>query len=246
MTDSDHADVASDIRAVARVGQICALFGSQVEELSAADIAELTGLNRTTAYRYATSMVAAGILDRGSRRGSFVLGGLMAEIGVRALGRRRIVELAAPFLRRLRDGAGMTAVLSIRGAVLPVVALVEEDTSHFVVVTVHPGTHLTATAAQTHLFLAHSDEAAFDAVATGLSVGERTRLATDVERARTRGFAVAQHGGGIVVASGPVYDEKGLVATVAVLGPGELRTIGPVLDKVRETAAVLSATLGAK
>ena len=243
MTDTDQGD-AGDIRAVARVGQICALFGPQVEELSAADIARLTGLNRTTAYRYATSMVAAGILDRGSRRGAFALGTLMTEIGVRAVGRRRVVEIAGPHLRRLRDGARMTAVLGIRGAPWPIVALVEEDTSHLVVVTVHVGTKLDITAAQTHLFLAHADSRAFEAAVSGASVAQRDRLEADVALARRQGFAVAQHSGGIVVASAPVFDGKEMVATVAVLGPGELRAIAPELDLVRATAAALTCALG--
>ena len=59
----------SDIQAVARVGQICALFGPHATELTAADVAERPGLNRTTAYRYCASMVAAGILERGAAAG---------------------------------------------------------------------------------------------------------------------------------------------------------------------------------
>src|SRR5690242_16284654 len=124
MANFDPTEAAnSDIRAVARVGQICALFGPRVLELSAADVAERTGLNRTTAYRYCASMVAAGILERGSRRGTFALGGLMLELGIQAIGRQRIVEIAGPYLRKLSTAVGMTAVLSIRGAQGPVVAL---------------------------------------------------------------------------------------------------------------------------
>ena len=51
-----------DIQSVSRVGQILSLFGPRTVELTAADIAERVGLNRTTAYRYAMSMVTAGIL----------------------------------------------------------------------------------------------------------------------------------------------------------------------------------------
>ena len=70
MANSEDATSTADIRAVARVGQICSLFGPGVVELSAADIADATGLNRTTAYRYCASMAAAGILERGVRRGT--------------------------------------------------------------------------------------------------------------------------------------------------------------------------------
>jgi DNA-binding IclR family transcriptional regulator len=246
MANSDPADASnSDIRAVARVGQICSLFGPRVPELTAAEVAERTGLNRTTAYRYCSSMVAAGILDRGSRRGTFVLGGLMLELGALALGRQRIVEIAGPHLRKLRAAVGMTAVLSVRGSQGPVVALVEEDTSHPVVLTVHVGTKLDVSAAQTHLLLAHSDQSAMDAIAGDLSPAERARLESEVNLARQRGFSFVRHRGGSFGLAAPVFDEKGLCATVAVLGAGDLADLSPCLDQLMATAAALSDELGA-
>ncbi|GIM92017.1 IclR family transcriptional regulator [Paractinoplanes toevensis] len=234
----------SDIQAVARVAQICGLFGPRVVELSAADIAERTGLNRTTAYRYCASMATAGILTRGDRRGTFTLGPLMLELGTLALGRQRVVEIARPHLRKLGAAVRMTAVLSIRGPQGPVVALVEEDSSRMVVVTVHPGTRLDATAAQTHLFLAHSDAAAMDAAAAGLSPAERVRLESEVYSARQRGFAFVRPSGGPFVVAAPIFDENGLCATVAVLGAGDLPDLSPVLDQVQGTAAELSNEMG--
>jgi DNA-binding IclR family transcriptional regulator len=249
MANADEASAADgsvstgDIRAVARVAQICALFGPGVRELSAADVAESTGLNRTTAYRYCSSMVAAGILDRGSRRGTFALGGLMLELGVQALGRQRVLEIAGPHLQRLRSAVRMTAVLSIRGATGPVVALAEEDTSRVVVMTVHPGTRLEPTAAQSQLMLAYGDAAAMEAAIAGLPAAQRARLETDVYSARRQGYSVVWNGSTVAVAA-PVFDDKGLVATVALLGAGEL-DLAPTLEQLLATAEGLSAELGA-
>jgi response regulator of citrate/malate metabolism len=73
VTSEVNSDASgSDIQAVARVGQICGLFGPHTTELTASEVAERLGLNRTTAYRYCASMVAAGILERGPRRSTFV------------------------------------------------------------------------------------------------------------------------------------------------------------------------------
>lgn len=235
----------SDIRAVARVGQICALFGPRVVELTAADVAERTGLNRTTAYRYCASMTAAGILERGTRRGTFALGGLMLELGIRALGRQRIVEIAGPHLRKLSTDARMTAVLSVRGAQGPVVTLVEEDTSRQVVVTVHPGTKLDATAAQTHVFLAYADAAAMDLLAAGMSPAERARLDSEVYAARRQGYSVARHSGGLFAVAAPVFDEKGLCATVAILGAGDIAELTNAIELLVATATTLTSELGA-
>ena len=235
----------SDIRAVARVGQICALFGPRVVELTAADVAERTGLNRTTAYRYCASMAAAGILERGTRRGTFALGGLMLELGIQALGRQRIVEIAGPHLRKLSAAVRMTAVLSVRGAQGPIVALVEEDTSRLVVVTVHAGTKLDASAAQTHVFLAYSDAATMDVVAAGMSPAERARLDSEVYAARRQGYSVARHSGGLFAVAAPVFDEKGLCATVAILGAGDIAELSPALEQLLAISAALTEELGA-
>ena len=116
---------SSDIQAVARVGQICGLFGPQTTELSAVEIAERVGLNRTTAYRYCVSMVSAGILDRGPRRGTFVLGGLMLQLGIHALGQRRVVEIAPTYLADLCSAVQVTVVLGLWGARGPFAALVQ-------------------------------------------------------------------------------------------------------------------------
>lgn len=246
MANFDPSDASSsDIRAVARVGQICALFGPRVLELTAADVAERTGLNRTTAYRYCASMVAAGILERGTRRGTFALGGLMLELGTLALGRQRVVEIAGAHLRKLSAAVRMTAVLSVRGAQGPVVALVEEDTSRLVVVTVHAGTKLDTTAAQTHLFLAYSDASVLDAMAAGMSPAERAILESEVQTARRRGFSVVRHNNGPFVVAVPVFDEKGLCATVALLGAGDFADLSPALDQLKTTAAALGDELGA-
>ncbi|GIH22631.1 IclR family transcriptional regulator [Acrocarpospora phusangensis] len=238
-----HEALNADIRAVARVGQICALFEPRVLELTAADVAERTGLNRTTAYRYCASMVAAGILERGARRGTFTLGGLMVELGTLALGRRRVVDIAGPHLRKLSAEARMTAVLSIRGLQGPVVALVEEDRSRAVVVTVHPGTRLDTTAAQTHVLLAYADAATLELMAAGLSPAERARLESEVASARRRGFSLVRHEGGACAVAAPVFDEKGLCATVAILG-ADLTDLPPALEQLSATAAALSEELG--
>ncbi|GAB4079400.1 hypothetical protein GCM10028783_03480 [Modestobacter muralis] len=242
MANTADATSSADIRAVARVGQICALFGSRAVELSAADIADATGLNRTTAYRYCASMAAAGILERGSRRGTFALGGLMLELGIQALGRRRVVEIAGPHLQRLRSAVRMTAVLGIRGASGPVVALAEEDTSRVVVMTVHPGTRLEPTAAQSQLMLAYGDSAALEAALAGMPDAQRARLETDVHSARRQGHSVVWNGSTVAVAA-PVFDDTGLVATVALLGAGEL-DLESTLEQLLATARALSAELG--
>lgn len=249
MANNESSEASSsDIQAVARVGQICALFGPHTAELTAADVAERLDLNRTTAYRYCASLVTAGILERGPRRGTFILGGLMLQLGIHALGRRRVVEIAPPYLAALSASVNMTAVLSIWGARGPVVALVDEDKSRTVVVTVRAGSQLDHMAAQTHVFLAHqSDQHAIDWMSEGVSAAERSELEAAVYTTRRIGFAVANHSGGVFGVAAPVFDEYGIAATIALLGADQMADLtpgSPVLSQLLGTAAALSAELG--
>jgi DNA-binding IclR family transcriptional regulator len=237
----------SDIQAVARVGQICSLFGPHTAELSAAEVAERLGLNRTTAYRYCASLVAAGILERGPRRGTFVLGGLMLQLGIHALSRRRVTEIAPPHLAELSAAVRMTAVLSLWGARGPVVALVEDDRSRTAVVTVRAGSQLDAAAAQTRIFLAHlTDDRAFDWMTEGATSAERAELEAAVYTARRSGYCIASQSGGVFSAAAPVFDEFGIAATIGLLGAdpnADLTRDSPIISHLLTTTAALTAEL---
>lgn len=252
MTNSEKAGEVStsDIQAVARVGQICSLFGPDTAELTAADVAERLGLNRTTAYRYCASLVTAGILERGPRRGTFVLGGLMLQLGIHALGRNRVVELAPPYLDKLSAAAHMTAVLSIWGALGPVVAVVREDASRTVFVTVKAGSQLDRTASQAHVFLAHQkDQTALERMTADASPSERAALEAAVYTARRTGHSLVSHSGGVFGIAVPVFDERGICAAIALLGAGEIASFSPdspAFTQLIDTAAALSKELGGR
>lgn len=246
-TEGSGEASGSDIQAVARVGQICSLFGPYTTELSAAEVAERLGLNRTTAYRYCASLVAAGILDRGPRRGTFVLGGLMLQLGIHALSRRRVTEIAPPHLAELSAAVRMTAVLSLWGARGPVVVLVEEDKSRTAVVTVRAGSQLDATAAQTRVFLAHlGDDRAFGWMTEGATSAERAELEAAVYTARRAGYCIASQSGGVFSTAAPVFDEYGIAATVGLLGAdphADLTPGSPIITALLKTTTALSSEL---
>lgn len=245
--NEETAGGSADIQAVHRVGQICALFGPHTTELSAAEVADRLGLNRTTAYRYLASLVTAGILDRGNRRGTFVLGGLMLQLGIHALGRRRVIKIAPPYLAKLSDSTRTTAVLAVWGARGPVVALVEEDRSRTIVVTVHAGTQLDETSAQMRVFLAHHPyESSFNRIAEDIPEARRAELEAGIFSARRTGYSVVSHSGGLFGAAAPVFDEYGIAATIALLGADPMADLSPgspTLTTLVDTAAALSDAL---
>src|SRR5690606_3146274 len=128
------------------------------------------------------------------RRGTFILGGLMLQLGIHALGRRRVVEIAPPYLSELSTVLSLTAVLSLWGAQGPIVALVQEDTTHSVLVTVRAGTPLDHGAAQSRVFLAHTkDQHALERMTDGITAAEKSDLEAGVYAARRDGYSIVTH-----------------------------------------------------
>ena len=236
-----------DIQSVTRAGQILALFGPHTTELTAVDVADRLGFNRTTAYRYCASLVSAGMLERGRRRGTFVLGGLMLQLGIQALDRRRVLDVAPPYLRRLSAAAGTTAVLSLWGARGPIVALVQEDTSRVVVVTVRPGTRLEMNAAQMRVFLAHhGDQVLIQQMMDELPPAQRAEVEAGVYAVRRTGYSLVKLPDGLFGAAAPVFDEQGIAASVALLGAEQMADLSPgspILTELLTTAAAISDEL---
>jgi len=240
----------SDIQAVSRVAQILGLFGPRTVELTAADVAERVGLNRTTAYRYCASMATAGILERGHRKGTFTLGGLVLQLGIHALHRSRVLDLLIGDMPERRCTAGTTAVLSVWGAHGPVVALVQEDTSRAVVVTVRPGTQLEMDAAQMRVFLAHhQDQKLIQRMMDELPAPRRAEVEAGVYAVRRTGYSLVSLDGGLYGAAAPVFDEHGITAAIALLGAEQVADLSagsPVLTALVTTAAALSDQLSSR
>ncbi len=210
-------DVA-EIQAVSRAAQLLALYGPDTPVLTAGEAAERLGLNRTTAYRYCTSLVSAGLLERGVEAGTFIPGGLLLQLGAYSLGRRRVMDLAPVHLRALSTNARMTAVLSLWGSTGPVVSRVEEQAGPIVLVTVRLGSHLPFDAAQSKVFAAfHSDDFAITRLMANLPHDLRARLETEVAQVRSVGYCSTSSTPGVVAIAAPVFDEYGLCATLAVV-----------------------------
>lgn len=243
---ADRGDQA-DIQAVSRVSQILSLFDPATPEVTAGQVAERLGLNRTTAYRYCTSLVTAGLLER-KPDGGYVPGGLLLQLGAFAIGHRRVVNLAPRHMRALSRAAQTSAVLSLWGSTGPVVSRVEEDLSAVVVVSVRVGSHLPMDTAQSKLFLAyHSDQLSMERLMANLPDREREELRADVERVAAVGHCSEMRTPGVVAVAAPVFDEYGICATLAIVGPDNTLSMSddaPELRFVVDAARELTKELG--
>lgn len=236
-----------DIQSVDRVGKILALFGPHCEAVTSSEAAELIGLNRTTSYRYLSSLVAAGVLElRPDRR--YGPGPTLIQLGAYALGRRQILEVAPGPMSALAQDTRITVVLSQWGTSGPVVAHVEEPPDREIVVTVRLGMHLSPQAAQTQVFFAFGSESRRIAAAMReLPPHLRGDLEARVARIRDQGFAGHISPRGIAVIAVPVRDSTGLVASLALLSTRDVLDISPEsapLDLLRKSASSISAALG--
>lgn len=245
--DAPGGDQA-DIQAVSRVSQILALFDPSTPELSAGEVADRLGLNRTTAYRYCTSLVSAGLLERSAEQGRYIPGRLLLQLGAFAIGRRRVVNLAPGYLQALSRNTQMTGVLCLWGTTGPIVTRVEEDTSTVVVVSVRVGSHLPLAAAQSKVFVAfHNDQLAMERLLATLPQADRERLRLEIDRARRTAHCSASSTPGVVAVAAPVFDEYGICATIAVVGTDNdlsMSDDAPELRVVMETARALTKEMG--
>ncbi|MEU6646934.1 helix-turn-helix domain-containing protein [Saccharomonospora sp. NPDC046836] len=236
-----------DIQAVDRVGKILALFGPHRESVSSSEAAELIGLNRTTTYRYLSSLVAANVLDLRPDR-SYAPGPTLIQLGAFALGRREILQLAPEPMAQLARETSVTTVLSLWGSNSPVVAHVEEPEQREIVVTVRVGMQLSPLAAQTKVFHAFKgDDPRVRRATRNLQLEDRAAFEAELAATRERGFSMQTSPRGIAVIAVPVYDAGGMVASLALLSTREVLDLSDTSSELRallKTAETVSTSMG--
>lgn len=211
---------SGDIQAVTRMARILGLYGPHREQLTAADIAENLGLNRTTAYRYLQSMTRSGLL---TRQGShFELGNLMTQVSAFHWGQQDVLRVAPEFMDELTHKVRLTSTLSVLGDTGPVVVHVSPDRSYELVLTVPVGTHLSPVAAHSQVwrtFGSPAQAAVMSASTHRLPEEAIIGLNQDIEHTRQTGIGMrATPQSGYVAVAAPVRHGQNLVAAVALIG----------------------------
>jgi DNA-binding IclR family transcriptional regulator len=245
------ADNASsgDIQAVRRVALILRMFSESARGLSVAEVAERTGLNRSTTHRYFSTMVAEQILERvAGEPSTYVPGRLMLTLGTIAQGQRRLLEVAPPHMRALSRATNLTVTLSLWSFFGPVVTLVSEPSTHPVLLTVRVGTRLGRESAQTRVFLALArEEGAAGQFLTPLAPRDRQELEASFAEIRKTGICrVHLPNVDAVGIAAPVFDHHDLAGTIALLGTVSSLSItgSPQEEALVEVAAAVTAELG--
>lgn len=100
-------------QAALRAVRLLKLFKPNRAELQLNDVAELAGLNKTTAHRLLRALQSEGLIDRNSETGGYCLGPALMALGVQALSSNNLRLRARPLLKRLAEESGETATLEI-------------------------------------------------------------------------------------------------------------------------------------
>lgn len=106
---------SSSAQTVGRAADLLRLVASShSRSLRLVDLAEMTGLEKSTAHRLLQRLVEERMLVRDRAQRGYRLGPLLYELGLRALPEKNIKEVAHPEIKRLAELSGDMAFLVVR------------------------------------------------------------------------------------------------------------------------------------
>lgn len=105
--------IKSRSQSIDRAALILTCFSGAEPSFTLAEIAERLGLHQSTAYRYAATLEAAGLLERDGRRGGYRLGLQVVELAGVALNQIDARREAIPEMDRLRDELQLLTNLAV-------------------------------------------------------------------------------------------------------------------------------------
>lgn len=101
------------VQAVDRALDVLDCFSFQKRELSLAEVAQATGLNKTTAKRLMSNLAHRGYLQQDTASKSYRLGLRLFELGGIVFSSFSLRQAAAPSMNRLQNETGATVLLGM-------------------------------------------------------------------------------------------------------------------------------------
>lgn len=255
-TDEPDIDQKSVVNSVIKACQLIEAFSEDRPTLSLRELAEITGLNKTTTHRLLATLVHAGWLARSSE-GTYKVSMRLFNIGAVALTGFSLRDEARPFLLSLAQEFGDTAYLMTPADAGAVCIDLVEGTSALTVKKISVGSVLPYhTAAGPMTMLANSPQLQNRWLATPLerftsdTITDPQVLRNELIKIRSEGYTVSDQDylNGVGAAGAPVFDSTGdVVGTVSLGGPAHHfrgSRLVSVISSVREAANTLSRNLG--
>ncbi|MEO8294424.1 MAG: IclR family transcriptional regulator [Gemmatimonadota bacterium] len=250
-------------QAVSRAFSILRAFGDATPEWGLADLSRELGLTRTTTLRLLSALEREGMVSRYGLGSGYRLGPGAIELGSLAQRSNSLHDAARDELEALARTTGETSSLEV--LIGPDILILDEvqgrhKLSPAPVIGVRWPAHASSTGKVLLAAVKRGELAPPDAESTGgplvrltpNTITSKTRLAIELDRVSTQGFAVANEEleAGYVAVGAPVRDHTGnVVAAISVGGPsprfGAARIPALARDVCR-SAERISRRLGAR
>lgn len=254
---AEAVDPRNYVASVIKSCNVVEVLGGGDSEYSLREVAEATGLGKTTVHRLLSSLQMAGWVERGPRDG-YRLSIRMLKLAHASQRQFSIRNEALPHLRSLAGTFGDTAFLLVPSDEGAVVVEMVEGESPLKVNTVTLGTVIPYHVAGGPTVMAAWDDAIRERVLAGprKRFTERTDVSREAleskfARIREQGYVFADEdlNNGVAVVSAPVFGPTGTIACTLSLG-GAAQGFGPdrldhIVNAVRDACAALSERLGA-
>ncbi|MFF8765970.1 IclR family transcriptional regulator [Nocardiopsis dassonvillei] len=246
------------VNSVLRACRLLECFTHERHALTLGELAEETGLNKTTVHRLLATLVQVGWVSQRAD-GAYKVNMRLFAVGSTALAELNLRDEAAPLLRGLAARTGHTAYLMVPSEDGAVCIDLVEGSGPLTIKKIAVGSVLPFHAAAGPMtMLAFSANLRERWLArplrsfTAHTMTDEHALRTHLERIASEGYTVSDEDflDDVGAVAAPVFDSSGgLAATVSLGGPAtHFRGSGLVglIAAVREAAAELSVQLGAR
>lgn len=233
MRHGEPLDGEKTVQIVHRIARVLHAFGNQGQgPLGITDLANATGLPKSTTHRLVTALVSEGLLIQDEDSHKYALSLQITALGASILGSHMVRKTARPMLMELRDQTRESVHLAVLEGMEAVI--IDTEDSYFFVRAVNvPGQHLPAHAVSTgKVLLAYQWEPRLREVLahstlmryTEHTITDPRKLLEELLKVRAQGYAVS-HGEmeeGIDAVAAPIFDHlHSVVAAVSIGGPSE-------------------------
>ena len=246
------------IQVLDRAFQILDKIDEEETGVSLPELAAGLGLHKSTAHRLLMALEAARYIEKDPANGRYRLGSRVMELGLSAVSRLDVYEVAGPHLRWLAEQTGETGHLAVLrdGEVVSVLNVESRQTVRTPsAVGARSPVHCTAHGKAALAFAPLDQLADFLRNRTFKAYTPKTlttaaRLRGDLEKIRERGYSLddEEWETGLRCIGAPVRDSSGsVIAAVSISGPVfRINTdrIQVVANAVMETASRISFALG--
>ncbi|MFN8503820.1 IclR family transcriptional regulator [Kouleothrix sp.] len=243
-------------QAIHRAVAVLRAFGAAPATLTAQEVSQRTGLNRSTVYRLLSALESEGLVAA-AEQGRYRLGPDLAMLGTLALRQMNLRDLALPYARALAERSGETIDLEIlHGASSMIVEEVSGE--HLLSAASNIGAcypaHCSSTGKALLAFLPEARLAALlpdrlEACAPR-SITDHAALRDELAAVRARGYATSydELEGHLHALGAPIFDHRGeAVAALSISGPAARlprRREAELARVLLEACAAISRQLG--